>query len=339
MCSEMKYLQKGKKKQEKKEEEVNRQTANEPLPSSIQSGQRGVENACEFLQILWCIHNNLFSAIDLHLSAGQEAVHKLQPVDLKKPVHQSETWQTLCYWWGPAKNIPIILYCALIMSHSDCTFIPSCSPITSHSAQSFHLVHPSLHTLHSHSTLHCSPIISHSAQSFQSALFTYHFTLCTVIPICIVHPSCHTLHIHSILFTHHITLCTFIPSCSPIMSHSALSFHPVHPSHHTLHIHSILFTHHFTLCTVIPSSSPIMSHSALSFHPVHPSHHTLHIHSILFTHHFTLRTAIPICIVHPSRHTMQSFQSALFTHHVTLCSHSNLHCSPITSHSIAPHTF
>ena len=158
---------------------MNRQTANEPLPSSIQSGQRGVENACEFLQILWCIHNDLFSAIDLHPSAGQEAVHKLQPVDLKKPVHQSEAWQTLCYWWGPVKTIPIILYCALIMSHSDCTFIPSCSPIT-----------------------------SHSAQSFQSALFTHHFTLCTVIPICIVHPSLHTLHSHSNLH------------CSPITSHS-----------------------------------------------------------------------------------------------------------------------
>ena len=282
---------------------MNRQTANEPLPSSIQSGQRGVENACEFLQILWCIHNNLFSAIDLHLSAGQEAVHKLQPVDLKKPVHQSEAWQTLCYWWGPAKNIPIILYCALIMSHSDCTFIPSCSPITSHSA-----VIPS-----------CSSITSHSAQSFHSALFTHHFTLCSVIPICIVHPSLHTLHSHSNLH------------CSPIMSHSAHSFHPVHPSHHTLHIHSILFTHHITLCTFIPSCSPITSHSAQSFHPLHPSCHTLHCHSILFTHHITLCTFIPSCSPITS-HSAQPFQSALFTHHVTLCSHSNLHCSPITSH-------
>ena len=236
---------------------MNRQTANEPLPSSIQSGQRGVENACEFLQILWCIHNDLFSAIDLHPSAGQEAVHKLQPVDLKKPVHQSEAWQTLCYWWGPAKTIPIILYCALIMSHSDCTFIPSCSPITSHSAQSFHLVHPSLHTLHSHSSLHCSPITSHSAQSFQSALFTHHFTLCTVIPICIVHPSLHTLHSHSSLH------------CSPITSHSAQSFQ------------SALFTHHFTLCTVIPICI------------VHPSLHTLHSHSNLHCSPITSHSIAP----------------------------------------------
>ena len=228
---------------------MNRQTANEPLPSSIQSGQRGVENACEFLQILWCIHNNLFSAIDLHLSAGQEAVHKLQPVDLKKPVHQSEAWQTLCYWWGPAKNIPIILYCALIMSHSDCTFIPSCSPITSHSAVipscssiTSHctviplcIVHPSFHTLLSHSNLHCSPITSHSAQSFQFALFT-----------------------------HHVTLCTVIPSCSPITSHSAHSFHPVHRSLHTLHSHSSLHC------------SPITSHYAvIPVCIVYPSLHTV----------------------------------------------------------------
>ena len=165
------------------------------------------------------------------------------------------------------------------MSHSDCTFIPSCSPITSHSAQSFHPVHPSLHTLHSH-----------------SILFTHHFTLCTVIPSCSpitshsaqsfhpVHPPLHTLHSRPNLH------------CSPITSHSAQPFHPVHPSFHILHSHFnlhcspiILHSAHSTL-----HCSPITSHSAQSFQ------------SALFTHHFTLCTVIPVCIVHPSLHTLHT---------------------------------
>ena len=201
---------------------MNTQTANEPVPSSIQSGQCGVENACEFLQILWCIHNDLLSAIDLHPSAGQEAVHKLQPVDLKKPVYQSESHGRHCVTGGDQPKTFL----------SSCTVHSSCHIPT---APSFHPVHPSLHTLHSHFILFthhftlctaipsCSPIISHSAQSFQSALFTYHFTLCTF---------------YSALFTHHFTLCTVIPICI------------VHPSLHTLHSHSSLHC------------SPITSHSA-----------------------------------------------------------------------------
>ena len=144
---------------------LNTQTANEPVPSSIQSGQCGVENACEFLQILWCIHNDLLSAIDLHPSAGQEAVHKLQPVDLKKPVYQSESHGRHCVTGGDQPKTFL----------SSCTVHSSCHIPT---APSFHPVHPSLHTLHSH-----------------SILFTHHFTFCTVISICIVHLSFYTLHI------------------------------------------------------------------------------------------------------------------------------------------------
>ena len=89
-----------------------------------------------------------------------------------------------------------------------CTVIPSCSPTTSHSAQSSQSALFTYHFTLCTAIPSCSPIISHSAQSFQSALFTYHFTLCTF---------------YSALFTHHFTLCTVIPVCI------------VHPSLHTLH--------------------------------------------------------------------------------------------------------
>ena len=220
---------------------MNTQTANEPVPSSIQSGQCGVENACEFLQILWCIHNDLLSAIDLHPSAGQEAVHKLQPVDLKKPVYQSESHGRHCVTGGDQPKTFL----------SSCTVHSSCHIPT---APSFHPVHPSLHTLHSH-----------------SILFTHHFTLCTVIPSCSPTTSHSAQSSQSALFTYHFTLCTAIPSCSPIISHSAQSFQSALFTYHfTLcTFYSALFTHHFTLCTVIPICI------------VHPSLHTLHSHSSL----------------------------------------------------------
>ena len=247
---------------------MNTQTANEPVPSSIQSGQCGVENACEFLQILWCIHNDLLSAIDLHPSAGQEAVHKLQPVDLKKPVYQSESHGRHCVTGGDQPKTFL----------SSCTVHSSCHIPT---APSFHPVHPSLHTLHSH-----------------SILFTHHFTLCTVVPICIVHLSLHTLHSHSILFTHHFTFCTVISICIVHLSfytlHILLCI--VHPSLHTLHSHFNLHC------------SPITSHSAQSFQ------------SALFTHHFTLCTLVAHNLKHfvlACPHNFTSTQKTISTVWIT----------------------